>query len=111
MTCTTPVGRKEPIGFTDGAQESGEDWRELLVGLKRRGFTVPPKPVVTEGAILFWKVLGEIGPTCPERRGLMNKTENVLNTLLKSQQPKAKNARQEIWMVGLGSWRQTRRLH
>jgi hypothetical protein len=56
-------------------------------------------------------MLGEIGPTCPERRGLMDKTENVLNTLLKSQQPKAKNARQEIWMVGLGSWRQTRRLH
>jgi len=61
VTCTPPVGRKEPIGFTDGAQESGEDWRELLVGLKRRGFTVPPKPVVTEGAILFLRCSARSG--------------------------------------------------
>jgi transposase-like protein len=27
----TPDGRKELIGFTDGAAESAEDWRELLL--------------------------------------------------------------------------------
>jgi len=26
----SPEGRKELIGFTDGARESAQDWRELL---------------------------------------------------------------------------------
>ena len=33
----TPEGRKELVGFTDGARESTHDWRELLLDLKRRG--------------------------------------------------------------------------
>ena len=33
----TPEGKKELIGFTDGARESAQDWRELLVDLKNRG--------------------------------------------------------------------------
>lgn len=33
----TPEGRKELVGFTDGARESAHDWRELLLDLKRRG--------------------------------------------------------------------------
>ena len=33
----TPEGKKELIGFTDGARESAHDWRELLLSLKRRG--------------------------------------------------------------------------
>ena len=39
----TPEGKKELIDFTDGARESAQDWRELLLDLKRRGLTVPPK--------------------------------------------------------------------
>jgi putative transposase len=31
----TPEGRKELVGFTDGARESAQDWRELLLDLKR----------------------------------------------------------------------------
>jgi putative transposase len=30
----TPEGRKELVGFTDGARESAQDWRELLLDLK-----------------------------------------------------------------------------
>ena len=33
----TPEGRKELVGFTDGARESAYDWRDLLLDLKRRG--------------------------------------------------------------------------
>src|SRR5437764_14456656 len=32
----TPEGRKELLGFTDGARESAQDWRELLLDLKDR---------------------------------------------------------------------------
>ena len=35
----TPEGRKELVGFTDGARESAQDWRDLLLDLKRRGST------------------------------------------------------------------------
>jgi hypothetical protein len=40
--CATPEGRKELIGFTDGARESAQDWRDLLLDLKRRGLDVRP---------------------------------------------------------------------
>ena len=33
----TPEGKKELLGFTDGARESAQDWRELLLDLKSRG--------------------------------------------------------------------------
>ena len=32
----TPEGKKELLGFTDGARESTQDWRELLLDLKNR---------------------------------------------------------------------------
>jgi putative transposase len=32
----TPEGRKELVGFTDGARESAQDWCDLLLDLKRR---------------------------------------------------------------------------
>ena len=39
----TPEGRKELVGFTDGARESAHDWRELLLDLKRRGLDAQPE--------------------------------------------------------------------
>jgi len=95
----TPEGKKELIGFSDGARESAQDWRELMLDLKRRGLTVSPKIAVADGGLGFWKALGEIWPTCAEQRCWVHKTANVLNKLPKSQQPKAKRACQEIWMA------------
>ncbi|MEZ5776046.1 MAG: IS256 family transposase [Hyphomicrobiaceae bacterium] len=95
----TPEGRKELIGFTDGARESAQDWRELLLDLKHRGLTTPPKLATADGALGFWKALGEIWPTCREQRCWVHKTANVLNKLPMSQQPKAKRSLQEIWMA------------
>ena len=51
----TPEGRKELLGFTDGARESAQDWRELLLDLKNRGLAVAPELAVADGALGFWK--------------------------------------------------------
>ena len=99
MIGATPEGRKELIGFTDGARESAQDWRELLLDLKRRGLANAPKLAVADGALGFWKALGEVWPTVHEQRCWVHKTANVLNKLPKSQQPKAKRSLHEIWMA------------
>jgi putative transposase len=95
----TPEGRKELVGFTDGARESAHDWRELLLDLKRRGLDAQPELVIADGALGFWKAAGEVWPKAAEQRCWVHKTANVLNKLPKSQQPKAKRALQEIWMA------------
>ncbi len=95
----TPEGRKELVGFTDGARESAHDWRALLLDLKRRGLDVQPELMIADGALGFWKAAGEVWPTAREQRCWVHKTANVLNKLPKSQQPKAKRALQEIWMA------------
>ncbi len=95
----TPEGRKELVGFTDGARESAQDWRDLLLDLKRRGLDVPPRLTIADGALGFWKAAGEVWPKTREQRCWVHKTANVLAKLPKSQQPKAKRALQEIWMA------------
>src|SRR5215475_9238111 len=95
----TPEGRKELLGFTDGARESAQDWRELLLDLKNQGLAIAPELAVADGALGVWKALGEIWPTTREQRCWVHKTANVLNKLPKSQQPKAKRSLQEIWMA------------
>ena len=86
----TPEGRKELIGFTDGARESAQDWRDLLLDLKRRGLDVRPELAIADGALGFWKAAGEIWPTTREQRCWVHKT-NVLAKLPRSEQPKTKS--------------------
>jgi putative transposase len=95
----TPEGRKELVGFTDGIRESAESWRELLLDLKRRGLSVAPELAVADGALGFWKALGEVWPTTREQRCWVHKTANVLNKLPNSLHAKAKRALQQIWMA------------
>ena len=95
----TPEGTKELIGFTDGTRESAHDWRVLLLDLKRRGLTIAPELAVADGALGFWKALGEVWPKTCEQRCWVHKTANVLAKLPKSQHPKAKRALQDIWMA------------
>jgi putative transposase len=85
----TSKGRKELVGFTDGARESAQDWRDLLLDLKRRELDVRPELAIADGALGFWKAAGEIGPATREQRCWVHKTANVLGKLPKSQQPKA----------------------
>ena len=79
--------------------ESAQDWRDLLLDLKRRGLDVPPRLAIADGALGFWKAAGEVWPKTREQRCWVHKTANVLAKLPKSQQPKAKRALQEIWMA------------
>ena len=95
----TPEGKKELVGFTDGMRESAESWRELLLDLRRRGLSTAPELAVADGALGFWKPLGEVWPTTREQRCWVHKTANVLNKLPKSLHSKAKRALQEIWMA------------
>jgi len=95
----TPEGRKEIVGFSDGMRESSQSWRGLLLDLKRRGLTTPPRIAVADGALGFWKALGEVWPTTREQRCWVHKTANILNKMPKSLHTKAKRALQEIWMA------------
>ena len=95
----TPEGKKELVGFTDGLRESAQDWRELLLDLKRRGLTHAPELAVADGGLGFWKAVGEVWPKTIEQRCWVHKTANVLNKLPRKQQPKAKRSLHEIWMA------------
>ena len=95
----TPEGKKEIIGFTDGTRESAHDWRALLLDLKRRGLAIAPEIAVADGALGFWKALGEVWPKTVEQRCWVHKTANILSKLPKSLHVKAKLAVQQIWMA------------
>ena len=95
----TPEGRKEIIGFTDGTRESAHDWRALLLDLKRRGLAIAPEIAVADGALGFWKALGEVWPKTREQRCRVHKTANILNKMPKSLHAKAKDAVHQIWMA------------
>jgi len=95
----TPEGRKELVGFTDGVRESAHSWRDLLLDLRRRGLSVAPELAVADGALGFWKALGEVWSLTREQRCWVHKTANVLNRLPKSVHTKAKSALQAIWMA------------
>jgi transposase-like protein len=92
-------GFKSLLAIEDGVRESAQSWREVLLGLKHRGLTVPPKLGVGDGALGFWKALDEIYPDTRHQRCWVHKTVNVLNYMPKSLQPKAKKALQDIWMA------------
>jgi putative transposase len=92
-------GQKRFLAIEDGIRESTQSWREVLLDLKARGFTVPAKLAVGDGALGFWAALEEIYPETAPQRCWVHKTANVLNYLPKSVQSKAKAALHEIWMA------------
>ena len=92
-------GEKHFLAIEDGVRESTQSWREVLLDLKARGVTVPPKLAVGDGAMGFWAALEEIFPTTRAQRCWVHKTMNVLNYLPRSVQPKAKRALHAIWMA------------
>ena len=63
-------GRKDIVGMVDGYRESAQSWKELLLDLKRRGEQSGPELAVGDGALGFWKALGEVyGETRVQRAG------------------------------------------
>lgn len=91
-------GEKHFLAIEDGVRESTQSWREVLLDLKSRGMN-PVELAVGDGAMGFWAALEEIYPDTRQQRCWMHKTGNVLNTLPKSLQPKAKQALHDIWQA------------
>lgn len=95
----TADGKKELLAVQDGYRESEQSWKELLLDLKARGLTVDPQLAVGDGALGFWKALPQVWPATRGQRCWCHKTANVLNKLPKGEQPRAKEALQQIWMA------------
>jgi putative transposase len=88
-------GTKEVIAVEDGYRESTESWLTLLRDLKRRGMQAPVV-AVGDGALGFWKAVGEVWPETREQRCWFHRLGNVLDKLPQRLQPKAKRALDEI---------------
>ena len=95
----TADGRKELIAVVDGIRESKQSWVELLLDLKQRGLTKPPRLAVGDGALGFWAALREVYPTTKEQRCWVHKTANILNKMPKGLQSKAKSDLHQIWLA------------
>ncbi len=76
------TGTKYVIALEDGIRESTQSWRELLLGLKARGF-LEPKLCVGDGAMGLWAAISEIFPNTAHQRCFMHKTANILNYMPK----------------------------
>jgi putative transposase len=92
----TPEGKKELVGFQVGGRESAQNWRELLVDVKRRGLSVAPEIAVGDGALGFWTALEEVFPGTRHQRCWLHKTTNLLNKVPKSVQRTMKADLREI---------------
>lgn len=95
----TADGRKELIAIADGYRESEQSWKGLLLDVQARGLVIDPKLATGDGALGFWKALGQVYPSTREQRCWVHKTANVLDKLPKRLQPEAKNKLHQIWMA------------
>ncbi len=91
-------GEKRLLAIEDGARESTQSWREVLLKLKSRGMNVP-ELAIGDDAMGFWSALEEVYGETRQQRCWMHKTMNVLNCLPKSAQAKAKQALHAIWQA------------
>lgn len=90
-----PDGTKELVAMEDGYRESTESWSTLLRGLKRRGMRAPAL-AIGDGALGFWRALGEVWPETREQRDWVHRLANVLDKLPKRLQGRAKAHLKEI---------------
>lgn len=95
----TVDGYKELVAIEGGFRESELSWAQLLLDLKNRGLESPPQLAIGDGALGFWKALGQVYGNVRWQRCWVHKTANVLNKLPKSLQKKAKAMLHQIWMA------------
>ena len=79
----------------------------MLLDLKRRGLAIAPELAIADGALGFWKALGEVWPKTREQRCWVHKAANVSNRLPTSKLVKAKRALQAFWMPAIEAMRKT----
>jgi len=93
----TAEGKKELIAVADGYRESEQSWKELLLDCQARGLEIEPSLAIGDGALGFWKAIGQVWPSTRGQRCWVHKTSNILDQLLKGAQPKVKAALDEIY--------------
>lgn len=93
----TAEGRKELIAVADGYRESEQSWKELLLDCQSRGLTIEPSLAIGDGALGFWKAIGQVWASTRHQRCWVHKTSNVLDKLPRGVQPKAKAALHDIY--------------
>jgi len=96
---TTVDGTKERMAIEGGFRESELSWKQLLLDLKSRGLTTAPQLAIGDGALDFWKALSKVYGGTRWQRCWVHKTANVLNSLPKSLQSKAKSKLHQIWQA------------
>jgi len=95
----TDAGEKELVAIEGGFRESELSWKQLLRDLKSRGLTTAPQLAIGDGALGFWKALSQVYDGTRWQRCWVHKTANVLNSLPKSLQSKAKSKLHQIWQA------------
>jgi len=92
-------GNKELLALSDGHRESKLSWKELLLDIRNRGFSMDPKLVIGDGALGFWAAAREVyGEQTREQRCWVHKTANILDKMPKSIHGKAKAMIHEMYM-------------
>jgi transposase-like protein len=95
MIGVRPDGTKELIAIEDGYRESTASWMTLLRDLKSRGMRAPVL-AIGDGALGFWKALGDVWPETREQRCWVHRIANVLDKLPKRLHARAREALHEI---------------
>jgi putative transposase len=76
----TPEGKKELVGSPIGVRKSARSWLELVVDIKKRRLEIAPGIALGDGALGFWKAIGEVFPGARHQPRWLHKTANVLDT-------------------------------
>ena len=64
----TAEGKKELIAVADGYRESEQSWKELLLDCQARGLTIEPSLAIGDGALGFWKAIGQVWTSTRHQR-------------------------------------------
>lgn len=90
------TGRKELVALQGGFRESELSWKELLLDLKNKGLKEGPRLSIGDGALGFWKAIGQVYGDTKKQRCWVHKTANILNKLPKKVHRNAKSILHEI---------------
>jgi putative transposase len=88
-------GTKELLAVEDGYRESTDSWAAVMRDLKDRGLN-EPKLVIGDGALGTWAALKDVFPGARRQACWVHKIANVLDSLPKRLQPRAKSLLHEI---------------
>lgn len=92
-------GTKELVAVLDGYRESKLSRMAVFSSLRERGLTEGPKLAIGDGGLGFWATLRDVYPDTQEQRCWVHKSVNVLDTMPKSIQPKAKEKIHDIYLA------------